>query len=153
MNCTNVFILKYVRNVTLWKELKGYITEQLPLLNFAKLWKQESGWRKAIYLGDEDGIDFGIVFEVLKDLHTFSLRCGSINIWSVEIVHICSYTPKIIYTIVSMFKNTVALQGSSHAYKFAKIWLVTNVAKPKCQIRKIQSIFLAKSYCILPHII
>lgn len=43
---------------------------------------QGNGQRKAVYLGDEDGIDFGIVFKVLKDLHTFSLRCGSINIRS-----------------------------------------------------------------------
>lgn len=38
----------------------------------------------ATYLGDEDGVDFGVVLEVLEDLHSFSLGCGPIDIRSRE---------------------------------------------------------------------
>lgn len=33
------------------------------------------------YLGDENGIDLGIVFEILQNLHTLALRGWPIDIW------------------------------------------------------------------------
>lgn len=31
-------------------------------------------------LGNEDSVDFGVVFEILKDLNSLALTCWSINI-------------------------------------------------------------------------
>lgn len=35
-------------------------------------------------LGDEDGVDFGVVLEILENLHPFSLGCRTIDIGSRE---------------------------------------------------------------------